>query len=247
MLIFFDETFRDSLAHPGVTLGALCGVAIPENQLAKVASDIYQLKYKHLGAEFAREREIKGKELLKNYVFGLAARGIESKNLALAKDLLAYMEAKGIYVFGCACFEKGMQQFKCEDVASLDITFRYVFERVDMFMKIKHPGRMAKIVFDDRDYGTNQQNAAAITNFFVRSAYGLSLDSIIKTPFFAISQAQNVGLQLADFATTVVGLRFSSHPNAKPYFEALKRCFFSFKNNDGYWVSSLKVIRARQP
>lgn len=247
MLIFFDETFRDSLAHPGVTLGALCGVAIPENQLAKVSNDIYQLKYKHFGAEFARDQEIKGKELLKNYVFSLASRGIESKNLALAKDLLAYMEAKGIYVFVCACFEKRMQQFKCEDVASLDVTFRYVFERVDMFMKIKHPGRMAKIVFDDRDYGTNQQNATAITNFFVRSAYGLSLDSIIKTPFFAISQAQNVGLQLADFATTVVGLRFSSHPNAKPYFEALKRCFFSFKNNDGYWVSSLKVMRGRQP
>lgn len=96
MLIFFDETFRDSLAHPGVTLGALCGVAIPENQLAKVSNDIYQLKYKHFGAEFARDQEIKGKELLKNYVFSLAARGIESKNLALAKDLLAYMEAKGI-------------------------------------------------------------------------------------------------------------------------------------------------------
>ena len=28
MLIFFDETFRDSLAHPGVTLGALVGAAV---------------------------------------------------------------------------------------------------------------------------------------------------------------------------------------------------------------------------
>ncbi len=39
MLIFFDETFRDSLTHSGVTLGALCGVAIPANQLAKVTND----------------------------------------------------------------------------------------------------------------------------------------------------------------------------------------------------------------
>ena len=216
MLVFFDETFRASLKHPNVTFGALCGVAIPESQLHKVASDVYQLKYKHFGPEFARDGEIKGKNLLKNYVFSLAAKGVQSKNLELAKDLLAYMEAKGLKIFGCVCFEKGMQHFKCEDVASLDMTFRHVFERVDMYLKIKHPGRMAKIIFDDRDFGTNKQNATAITNFFLRSARGLSWDSIIKTPFFAISQSQNVGLQLADFATTVVGLRFMSHPQATP-------------------------------
>jgi hypothetical protein len=206
MLIFFDETFRDSLKHSGVSFGALCGVAILENQLHKVASDIYQLKHKHFGAEFARDSEIKGKELLKNYVFSMAARGIESRNLALAKDLLAYMEAKGIHVFGCVCFEKEIKMFKCEDVASLDITFRYVFERIDMYMKIKHQGRMAKIIFDDRDYGTNKQNATAITNFFLRSAVGLSFDSIIKTPFFAISQAAECWLATGGFCHNCRGV-----------------------------------------
>ncbi len=164
MLIFFDETFRTSLKHPDVTFGALCGVAIPESQLHKVASDIYQLKYKHLGAEFARDGEIKGKDLLKNYTFAMAKKGIDSRNIALA---------------------------------------------------------------------------------ILRSAQGLSLDSIIKTPFFAISQSQNVGLQLADFVTTIVGLRFMSHPEAAPYFEALKRCRFAYQNNAGYWANSLKIIRAR--
>jgi hypothetical protein len=245
VLVFFDETFRTSLKQKDVTFGALCGVAIPESQLHKVSTDLYQLKYKHFGADYARDGEIKGKDLLKNYVFRLAAKGIESRNIALAKDLLAYIEAKGLKVFGCVCFEKGMQKFKCADVASLDMTFRHVFERVDMYLKIKHPGRLAKIIFDDRDFGTNRQNATAITNFFLRSAQGLSLDSIIKTPFFAISQSQNAGLQLADFVTTIVGLRFMSHPEATPYFEVLKRCRFSYQNHAGYWVNSLKVIRAR--
>ena len=36
-----------------------------------------------------------------------------------------------------------------------------------MFMKIEHPERLAKLVFDDRDYGINQKNAHAITNFLL--------------------------------------------------------------------------------
>lgn len=244
MLIFFDETFRESLSYQGATLGALCGIAIPEKQLYRVADDVFRLKLKHFGNDFARDGEIKGKDLLKNYVFKLAARGIESRNLAFSKDLLLYLQAKRLHVFGCVCFEKGMQKFQCEDVRALDMTFRYVFERIDLFMKVKHPDRLAKLVFDDRDFGINRKNAEAITNFFQRSSLGLSFDSIVKTPFFAISQSQNVGLQLADFVTTVVGLRFSSHPEATPYFEMLKRCVFSYEEN-GFWKSGLKVLRGK--
>jgi hypothetical protein len=241
MLVFFDETFRESLSYEGATLGALCGIAIPERQLHRVADDVFRLKLKHFGSDFARDGEIKGKELLKNYAFQLAERGIESRNLALAVDLLNYIQAKGLHVFGCVCFEKGMQKFECEDVRALDMTFRYVFERIDMFVKLKYPERMAKIVSDDRDYGINKKNAEAITNFFQRSSWGLSLDSIVKTPFFAISQSQNVGLQLADLVTTVIGLRFSSHPRARPYFEILRRCFFSCEDR-GHRISGLKVL-----
>jgi len=242
MLIFFDETFRDSLSYPGATLGALCGIAIPEKQLHRVADDVFKLKLKHFGSDFAKDGEIKGKELLKNYIFKLAKREGSSKNLQLAIDLLQYIRAKRLMVFGCVCFEKGMQKFQCEDVRALDCTFRYVFERVDMDMKIKYPDRMAKLVFDDRDYGINQKNSTAITNFFQRSSWGLSLDSIVKTPFFAISQSQNIGLQLADFVTTIIGLRFSSHPEAAPYFNTLKDCFFTYQDGR-HSVSSLKILR----
>lgn len=246
MLFFFDETFRTSLMHKDTSLGALCGVAIPEHDLARITQDVFLLKLKHFGSEFAKDHEIKGKEMLKNWVFKLAARGQPSKNLAFATDLLDYVVAKKLWVFGCVCFEKGFQQFHCEEVTALDMTFRYLFERVDMFMKIKHPKGIAKIIFDDRDYGINQKNSEAITNFFQRSAVGLSFDSIIKTPFFAISQSQNVGLQLADFVTTIVGLRFSGNPNARSYFATLKKCIFSYDNGEGMQISCLKVIRGEK-
>src|SRR5208282_2097898 len=211
MLFFFDESFRESLAHPGVSLGALCGVGVPEAQLRRMADDIYELKHKHFDIEFARNSEIKGKELFKNYVFALQKKGIVSKNLALGLELVEYIHTKHLPVFGCVCFEKGMQKFQAEDMTSLDKTFRYLFERIDTWMKFYRPNDKALIIFDDRDYGINRKNAEAITNFFQRSNQGAAMDSIVQTPLFAISQAQNVGLQLADLVTTIIGLRFSSH------------------------------------
>jgi hypothetical protein len=243
MIFFFDESFRESLAHPGVSLGALCGVGIPENQLRRVADDIYELKHQHFDIDFARDGEIKGKELFKNYVFALKKRGIVSKNLALGGDLVEYIHRKHLPVFGCVCFEKGIQKFQADDVTALDKTFRYLFERIDMWMKINRPHDKALIVFDDRDYGINKKNAEAITNFFQRSNHGSSMDSILQTPLFAISQAQNVGLQLADLVTTVIGLRFASHKEIAPVFESLRRSIPTYENNAGVRVSALKVLR----
>ena len=243
MLVFFDETFRDSLSYSGTSFGALCGIAIPEKELHRVATDIFQLKLKHFGSDYARDGEIKGKDLLKNYVFRIEQSGGKSKNLRFAVDLLHYLKSKRLTVFGCICFEKVMQKFRCENMTAMDVSFRYLFERIDMFMKIEHPGRIAKLVFDDRDYGINQKNSHAITNFFQRSSYGLSLDSIIQTPFFAISQSQNVGLQLADFITTIIGLRFASHPHIGPYWNLLRDTFFSYQRSNSFWVNSIKVMR----
>lgn len=243
MLIFFDETFRHSRKHLGVQFGALCGIAIPEQQLTRVAKDVYQLKLKHLDAEYARNRELHGKELLKNFAFKLEARGIASRNLDLVRDILQYIRQKDLRIFGCVCFESKHQAFECTNLTALDKTFRFVFERIDMFMKIEHKTEMASIIFDSRDFGTDRNNAHAITNFFLRSPDGLALDSIVDTPFFAISQSQNIGLQLADLVTTIVGMRFESHPFIQPFYRELKGCFFRWKINEDQWGSGLKVIR----
>lgn len=243
MLFFFDESFRESVTRPGVSLGALCGVGVPEAQLRRVADDIYELKHKHFDLEFARSSEIKGKELFKNYVFALQKKGVVSKNLALGLDLVEYIYTRRLPVFGCVCFEKGIQEFRVDDVTALDKTFRYLFERIDTWMKLHRPNDKALIVFDDRDYGINRKNAEAITNFFQRSNQGVAMDSIVQTPLFAISQAQNVGLQLADLVTTIIGLRFASHQDIKPVFASLKRSIPAFEESDGAKVSALKVLR----
>lgn len=244
MLVFLDESFRVNKRHAEpVPFGVLAGVALHEKGLTRVAQDVYRLKYKHLGAEFARDGEIHGKELTKRYAFKLEEKGISSKNLNLARDLIRYIRQKQIPVFGCVCFQDDLQDFKCQNLTALDKTYRYLFERIDMFVKIEAPEEKAILVFDDRDHGTNANNATAITNFFLRSPDGLSMDSIIDTPFFGISQAQNVGLQLADLVTTIIGQRFEGFEPIMPFWEDLRKSIYRWEQNPGDWNSGLKVIR----
>lgn len=245
MLIFFDESFRTSDKDPTITLGGLCGIGIPERQLAAVSQDVYQLKYKHFGADFARDNEIKGKELLKNWVFRQQALGMQSRNLDFAGELVDYIVAKRLPVFGCICFEKGMQKFQVDDVTALDKTFKYLFERIDTYMKRRHPKDMACLVFDDRDYGINHKNSTAITNFLQRSPPGMAMDSIVRTPFFAISQSHNVGLQLADFVTAVISARHAHNENVTPYCDRLKKAIPHWESVEGHRVTGLKVIHDR--
>lgn len=245
MLIFFDESFRKSESDPVVTLGGLCGIGIPERQLAAVSQDVYQLKYKHFGAVFARDKEIKGKELLKNWAFKLQEKGRQSHNLDFASDLIDYIVAKHLPVFGCICFDKGMQKFQVDDVTVLDRTFKFLFERVDTFMKRQYPDDMVCMVFDDRDYGINHKNSTAITNFLQRSSAGLAMDSIVRTPFFAISQAQNIGIQLADFVTAVISAQYAHNQHVTSYYERLKKAVPHWQSVEGHHVAGLKVIHEK--
>jgi hypothetical protein len=69
--------------------------------------------------------------------------------------------------------------------------------------------------------------------------------SIVRTPFFAISQAQNVGLQLADFVTTIVGLRFAGNKNIQSYFTRLSPAIPGYENSPDGWTLCLKIMKDR--
>src|SRR2546426_9347262 len=130
VLIFFDESFRKSRSAHQKTFGVLAGIAIPEKEMHRVSSDVFQLKLKHFGHEFACEKEIKGKDLLKRRVFDHLRAGNKRSNLHFTDDLLQYISTKKLFVFGCVCFEQAIHKFKCTDVRAMDSTFFYLFERV---------------------------------------------------------------------------------------------------------------------
>jgi len=163
MLIFLDESFRSRASDAGsLPFGALCGLGIPETDINRISQEIFRLKMKHLGDDYAREKEMKGTDLLKNYAFKMRTMHGHSKNLALVEDVVRHIKKSKLPVFGTVCFEKGANEFKCNDVTSLHRTFSHLFERIDVCMRIRNNHEMAQVVFDDRDHGTNAKNATTI-------------------------------------------------------------------------------------
>ena len=211
MLFFFDESFRKS--NKGHALGVLAGIAIPEESLSQIIVDVHRMKVSSFGEAFAMNRELKGKKLLKNKNFDLLKSGKGSAAIEFVVDLLRYLRNQRLVVFSVVAFDTSLGTFKCNDPVVLDPTYRILLGRIDDYMKNEYPHKRAKIIFDDIDYKTNAARANCITNFFNRSHEGRGYDTIIRTPFFSVSQAQNLGLQLADVITTVFGLRFEGNPN----------------------------------
>jgi hypothetical protein len=161
----------------------------------------------------------------------------------LAEDILNYAINRRFRIFGVVCF--GAQSaLICDDEVRLELPFRYLFERIDLYMKQTFPRRFAKLVFDDRGHSTNARNGRAATNFFVRSRLGMSYDTIIKTPFYGVSKANNYGLQLADLVTTVIGLRFQGKREFDPLFEKAQRLLHVTRVGE-IEQSSLKVMRTK--
>lgn len=210
---------------------------------------MYNLKTKHLGHGFGNS-ELKGKELLKNYLFKLEAQGIESKGLNLVRDILSYMQMLGTNFFASIVFSKEELDLSCANVNQLERPFFFLFERIDLFMKENYPGLMATLVFDDRGLQFNTKISKSVHNFFHKSRTGQSFDSIIKSPVFALS-SDNVGLQMADLGAYILGSRFTGDKKRIEFFKKMKELQFvsrTLVNINGVQLPTrgFKVIRKKE-
>ncbi len=243
MLVFFDESFRQGIR--GHQFGVLWGIAIPEELQADVAQDIHYMKRNSFGEEFARTRELKGAKLLKRRNFRPEAGARGRASVEFVRDTMRYIVRKRLVTFGIVCFDTRLRTFKCDEPDRLDPTYRALFQRLDNYMTREFPGKRAKLIFDDVDYATNANRARAITNFFNRSPVGRGYDTIIRTPFFAVSQAENVGLQLADIVTTVAAIRFEGDRQNQAMWRELHASLYRYQLGS-LNHTTMKVFRERQ-
>lgn len=244
MLVFLDETFRTN-ERTGVKFGALTGVAIPEDLFSVFQRDFYDVCRPYYGNVLGHGSDVHGSSLLTNATLKIVSNGGYTAHWSMAEDLVNYGRRFGIKVFGVVCFKSDFQSFECANVEQLDITFKYLFERIDLFMRSRYPTRFAKLIFDDRGRQTNERNAKAITRFFLKSTIGSSYDTIIKTPFYSIAKSYNYGLQYADLVTTIIGKKFAGDVRINP----LWRNIHSMLNNEtigGRKQSSLKLMKEKR-
>ena len=243
MLVFLDESFRTHKPS-GKTFGVLSGIAIPEDNFHVIQRDMMDLRRPYHGTVLGEDDELHGSDLLRNFTFNQRERNGFSYHWNLVEDTLNFARSRKLKVFGVVCFWPDAQTFVCVNERRLDLTCRYLFERIDFYMKREFPGRFAKLVFDNREHKTHERNARAITNFFTRSTIGLGYDSIIRAPFFAVSQGHNYGIQLADLVTTVIGLRFQGERRIMPLWRLVQNLLV-VQRIGLQEQSSLKVLRER--
>ena len=241
MMVFFDESFRKH-TKSGNPFGVLTGVSIPEDVFARFQRDFYQICRPYYGQVLKEGHDVHGSDLLTNTTMRVHDEGGNSGHWSLAEDILNYSNHVGIKVFGVICFRTDYQSFVCSDDTNLDLTFKYLFERIDLYMKREFSNQYAKLVFDDRGRSTNEKNGRAITSFFLKSTVGSSYDSIIKTPLYGVSKSHNYGLQLADIVATVTGRKFQGDRRVQPLWNKVHRMLYS-STIGNQKQSSLKVMR----
>ncbi len=164
MLIFLDESFRTN-TNTGTEFGVLSGVAIPEDIYHQFQLDFFYARKPYHGLVLKEDDEIHGKELLNKATLKRLRLKGSSYHWNLSEELLSFARSRKIRVFGVVCFRPSIKSFVCANESMLDVTFRYLFERIDTFMKREFPNRTAKLIFDNRDHTTHEANARAITIF----------------------------------------------------------------------------------
>ncbi|GEM_PF-2150483 len=203
MLIFIDESWQSSEKRPDRKVGVLSAVAIHSRDFNEYSCQIWNLKVKHLGPRCG-DIEIKGQEIFRNYLFRLEWKGIRSRQLDLARDILEYAETHGAKAFASVVLDQREVDLACADDKLLERPFFFLFERINFYMQENYPDLVANLVFDDRGNRQNQKISKSVSNFFHLSSAGQEFDRIIKAPFFAIS-SENIGIQLADMIGHLVG------------------------------------------
>ncbi len=221
MLFFIDESWQLS-EDKKYKAGVLCAIPIDSQNFNDFSVQLFNLKKKHLGYENGN-LEIKGHRLLKRYYFKLEKKfPAESVQLNLARDILSLCEKSGLKAFATVTFPKKELDLACANPNQLERPFFFLFERINQFMREKHPDMIAKLVFDDRDVQTNNRISASVSNFLNKSQVGKTFDRILKVPLFAISK-ENAGIQMADICGYIIGRRFTGdREGISQFFQRIK-------------------------
>jgi hypothetical protein len=249
MLFFIDESWQASQDGQRQA-GVLASICIKSNEFNKCSKDIYSIKVRNVGFE-AAQLELKGRGILKPYVFKLQEKGIPSIELKLAEEILDYINSVKLTAMASIVVDKKELDLNCADEDHLERPFFFLFERINQFMQENYPDLTAKLIFDDRGLETNQRISKTISNFFHKSKTGQSFDKIVKVPFFVISN-ENIGIQLADILAYILGRSVAGDPKLKKYHALIKHVEFRSReelaSTDGkkYRLLGYKIIKNKE-
>lgn len=220
-LFFVDESGHDHRESP---YEVTCAVAVHDSRLWELTVALKRAEIEHFGMPYSgRERELKGKYLLKRKVFRLAAQmnalapdlrracardAIADGHFATRQRLTALAQAKIAFCNRALeiCDEHGVTYFASivhpnaplAAGGGLRKDYAYLFQRLYYFLEQHAPAERGLLVMDEMDQGRAHQLIRQMSTYFQRTAFGRArCRRIVPEPFFVHSNL-TTGVQIAD-------------------------------------------------
>ncbi|RPH32835.1 MAG: DUF3800 domain-containing protein [Bacteroidales bacterium] len=227
---FIDESGTD---RQDSLYEVLCGVAIKDNDLWNIITQLKGFEEKLLGTRYSGiEREIKGKKFLKKKVFKqanffepipeiertrLAKECIENGSAATKKHMAALSQAKLEYVKKllelCAQYRvKIFASISSETIRETDDEMNgllrrdyvYAFEKIYYYLEDRKSDEQGIIVFDELEKSQSHVLVSQLENYFKKTSKGRQRSGlVIPEPFFVHSDL-TTGIQIADLIAYII-------------------------------------------
>jgi hypothetical protein len=233
VFLFVDESGQDQRDSP---YEVLAGVAIHEDQLWNLVTDVKEAEVAHFGMRYSEgQRELKGKKLLKRKTFRharqyrlipdrertqLAKQCLTSPKLATRKALAALGQAKIAFCesvldlakqYGAKIFASVVNQKSPRPApATLRKDYAYLFQRFYYYLQDMSSTDKGIVVFDELEKTRSHVLLAQMNYYFQLTKTGQERAyRIIPEPFFVHSDL-TTGVQIADLVAYITswGIRF---------------------------------------
>jgi hypothetical protein len=140
---------------------------------------------------------------------------------AMVAEVVNLLESNAVSIFGIRMRRPVVKP--AWPAPRVDPPSRLLTERIELHMRAHHPGRFAKLVFDETSRGTDAARSAAMRTYMHSTEEGRSWLQILDVPFF-VSSSNTPGIQLADIMAGAMRhyqiLRDSGFP-ASPWTQAI--------------------------
>lgn len=253
MWFFVDESWSPDGFSP--KFGVLLGVLVKDEQLNRMDKLLFDTIRKYYGSKAAKDAhtELKGKDLLSNYVLNLTNTLLKSgalpKNICIVKEILSYpIKAKDFYlkVFASTVYSMDNKHpaLLSSKPRELYEPFRKLIFNVSQAASEDAPGNKVTLVFDQR-IGAQKDIAIAIHNYIA----GTRLKNIEKYPYFAVSNV-SPGVKYADIMAYLLSKRYQGthikqHRLIMQLYNEMKNlCWVSKRTPIKYGLVKLNEIKS---
>ena len=208
MWCFVDESWHDGANEKVGVLAAAIG---SKSDFDLLETFFYRIRKKYYGEKNAHDlrSELKGTSLLSNQSFKQQTNLGYSKNLALVREILEWLETSNIRLVGVTIYGDSQPPLLANDLKALSTPFKELCVRILSHLP---DNAIGNLVFDQR-LGAQENISISVYNYLAGIKENKRLNP---HPMIGVSNVWP-GLQLADIVAYILG-RYATSDNRFGYY-----------------------------